>query len=571
MAAETDIEAQGPATESILAPLKHGVFRRIWTASLGTNFGSLIQSVGAAWAMTELSSSAGDVALVQTASFTPTLLLSLIAGALADMYDRRVVGLVAVIISITGAVGLTTLAFLKLLNPATLLSFCFIVGTGSALFGPAWAASVREQVPPALLPQAISLNSISYNIARSFAPAIGGALVAAAGAAAAFVTNCVLYLPMLLVLATWRRKAEVPRLPPESLGRAMISGVRFVSHSPPIRTVIFRTLLLGMVGGAVSAMMPLVARDLIGGKALTYGLLLGAFGGGAVLGALTMSAFRARFVNERIVVVCMLMLGAGAIIVSQSRFLPLTATALLFNGAAWMVSVACYNIEIQLAAPRWVSGRTLAAFQAAVAGGIAAGGIVWGRVAQAHGVATALLCSGIAMLLLPLLGIWLKMPAAEGAVEDAPALADPEVALALTARSGPIVVELHYRVDPAEARLFYLASLDVQRTRERNGGYGWSISRDIADPTLWIERFHCPTWHDYLRQRSRATQAERDLQQKMREFHLGPEPVLIRRMLDRPLGSVRWREDTPDVMPNATSPLLTPGAPLISPGVRPPN
>jgi MFS family permease len=566
LASGTEITAPGAPAESIFAPLRHGVFPRIWAASLGTNFGSLIQGVGAAWAMTELSSSADKVALVQTAAFTPTLLLSLIAGAVADMYDRRIVALCALVISLVGALGLTAFAFLKLLSPESLLGFCFLVGVGGALFGPAWAASVREQVPVRLLPQAISLNSISFNIARSFAPAIGGALVAAAGAASAFIANSVLYLPMLVVLLMWRRQGEIPRLPPESLGRAMISGVRFVIHSPPIRIVVFRTLLLGVIGGAVSAMMPLVARDLIGGGALTYGLLLGAFGIGAVLGALNMAAVRARVVNERIVTVCMLMLGVGAIIVSQSRSLPITAAALLCNGAAWMVSVASYNIEVQLAAPRWVSGRTLAAFQAAIAGGIAAGGVLWGNVAQHHGVATALLASGLAMLALPLLGLWLRMPRAEAAVEDAPALADPEVALGLTARSGPIIIELDYRVDPAKARLFYLASLDVQRTRQRNGGYGWSISRDIADPELWTERFHCPTWHDYLRQRSRATQAERDLQEVLRGFHMGPEPVRIRRRLERPFGSVRWREDTPDVAPGATAPVLTPGVSLISTG-----
>jgi hypothetical protein len=257
----------------------------------------------------------------------------------------------------------------------------------------------------------------------------------------------------------------------------------------------------------------------------------------------------------------MLILGAGAIIVSFSRSMPLSVVALLLNGAAWMVSVASYNIEIQLAAPRWVAGRTLAVFQAAIAGGIAIGGIVWGHVAQAHGVAAALLASGAAMLASPLLALWLKMPRTESAVEDArEALADPEMVLALTARSGPIVIEIEYYVDPGKARLFYQASLDVQRARQRNGAYGWSISRDIADPELWTERFHCPTWHDYLRQRSRATQAERDLQQRMRDFHTGPQPVRIRRMLERPFGSVRWREDTPDLDPETPPPLPTPGS-----------
>ena len=94
--------------------------------------------------------------------------------------------------------------------------------------------------------------------------------------------------------------------------------------------------------------------------------------------------------------------------------------------------------------------------------------------------------------------------------------------------------------------MFYDVMQQVQLSRTRNGGYGWSIARDVEDPELWIERFQCPTWLDYLRQRSRATEFERQLHQRARDFHRGPEPVRIRRLLERPLGSVRWKEDTPD-------------------------
>ena len=147
-----------------------------------------------------------------------------------------------------------------------------------ALFGPAWQASVSEQVPAEALPSAVALNGISYNIARSFGPAIGGLIVASAGAVAAFVTNALLYLPLLIVLFLWRRLNEPSRLPPERLARAVISGVRYIVHSPSIRIVLGRTLATGIAGGSVSALMPIVARDLLHGGAQTYGVMLGAFG-----------------------------------------------------------------------------------------------------------------------------------------------------------------------------------------------------------------------------------------------------------------------------------------------------
>ena len=128
------------------------------------------------------------------------------------------------------------------MTPDLLLVFCFIVGSGMALFGPSWQASVSEQVPAEALPAAVALNGISYNIARSFGPAIGGVIVAAAGAVAAFATNAVLYLPLLVALFFWRRAEEPSRLPPERLARAVISGVRYIVHSPSIRIVLGRDL-----------------------------------------------------------------------------------------------------------------------------------------------------------------------------------------------------------------------------------------------------------------------------------------------------------------------------------------
>ena len=264
------------------------MFRRIWLASLlPTRI--LIQAVGAAWAMTQMTSSADKVALVQTALMLPVMLISMPAGAIADMYDRRIVALVSLSISLVGATALTVMSWFGLITPPILLALCFVVGSGMALFGPAWQSSVSEQVPAETLPSAVALNGISYNIARSFGPAIGGIIVAAAGAVAAFAANAVLYLPLLVVLFLWRRITAPSRLPRERLNRAMVSGVRYIANSPSIRIVLARTFVTGLLGGSVSALMPLVARDLLHGGAQAYGIMLGAFGMGAVIGALNIA------------------------------------------------------------------------------------------------------------------------------------------------------------------------------------------------------------------------------------------------------------------------------------------
>jgi MFS family permease len=544
----------------IFSPLRHATFRRIWTASLMSNLGLLIMGVGAAWSMTKMTSSASMVALVQTALMMPVALISTPAGAIADMFDRRIVGLVALAIALLGAVSMTVLAWLEVMTPDLLLALCFTVGSGMALFGPAWQASVSEQVPAEALPSAVALNSISYNIARSFGPAIGGVIVAAAGAIAAFATNALFYLPLIIVLYLWRRVQEPSRLPPERLARAVISGVRYILNSPSIRILLMRTLATGIVGGSVSALMPIATRDLLRGDAQTYGIMLGAFGLGAVTGALNLSALRSRLGAEAAVRLCVIVMGVGIAIVAMSRSPILTGVVLLFAGAGWTASVTLFNVGIQLAAPRWVAGRALAAYQAAIAGGIALGSWIWGSAASLIGVKGALLASGAALVLSSLLGFWMRMPLVRGPNEQAlDLLEDPEVRLALTSRSGPIVVEIEYRVSSKKARLFYAVMQHVQLSRKRNGAYGWSIARDLADPELWTERYHCPTWHDYLRQRNRSTDSERALHQRANEFHIGQAPIRVRRMLERPIGSVRWKDETPDRSTTDHAPIAGPG------------
>src|SRR5258705_2548530 len=326
------------AAHGVAAPLRHMVFRRIWLASLLSNLGLLIQGVGAAWAMTQMHSSADKVALVQTALMLPIMLISMPAGAIADMYDRRIVALVSLSIALVGATTLAVLAWLGLVPPEILLAFCFIVGSGMALFGPAWQSSVSEQVPAETLPAAVALNGISYNIARSFGPAIGGIVVATAGAVAAFATNAVLYIPLLVVLVLWRRSSEPSRLPRERLNRAIVSGVRYIAHSPSIRIVLGRTLVTGVIGGSVSALMPPVARDLLHGGAPTYAIMLGPFGIGPVLGALNIAEVRRRMSGEAAIRACAISMAGAIAAVGISKGPVLTPAALVLARGVWMLA-----------------------------------------------------------------------------------------------------------------------------------------------------------------------------------------------------------------------------------------
>jgi predicted MFS family arabinose efflux permease len=159
------------------------------------------------------------------------------------------------------------------------------------------------------------------------------------------------------MLFLWRRTSEPSRLPRERLNRAIVSGVRYIANSPSIRIVLVRTLVTGMIGGSISALMPLVARDLLHGGAQTYGIMLGAFGMGAVIGALAIAEVRKRMSGEAAVRACALSMAGAIAAVTLSRQPVLSAAALVIAGAVWMLAVALFNFGVQLSAPRWVAGR----------------------------------------------------------------------------------------------------------------------------------------------------------------------------------------------------------------------
>ena len=532
---------------TLLEPLRQRTYRTIWIASLFSNFGQLIQGVGAAWLMTRLSSSPQMVALVQTALMLPLMLVALPAGAVADMFDRRKVALAGLIFASLMAVGLTLLAGAGLLSPWTLLLFCFLIGAGVALFGPAWQASIGEQVSGEHLPAAIALGTISYNVARSFGPAIGGIIVAAFGAMAAFAANAIFYLPLIIAFLLWQREHKPSRLPPERIDRAIISGVRYALHAPPIRVVLIRTHVVGLAGASVSALTPLIAKDLLQGTASTYGLLLGAYGVGAVLGATGLDFVRQRLRPESAARSLTLLLGSMILVAGISSHTVLTCAALMVAGAAWMILVAQFNVAVQMSAPRWVTARALACYGSALTGGLALGAWLWGSVATAFGTGEAMMLSGAAMMLTALLGIIIPLaPSLPDGLEESILTHQPQVGLALTPRSGPIIVEIDYRVDADKARDFYAAVQKLRSARLRSGAFGWSVARDIADPELWTEHYHCPTWGDYLRQRDRMTISDRQVEDAANMFHEGSNEGRVRRRLERPTGSVRWRADTPD-------------------------
>jgi MFS family permease len=517
----------------MLAPWRHKVFFAIWLAMLASNFGSLIQMVGASWLMTSLSSSADMVALVQTSTSLPILLFALVAGALADIHDRRIVMLAAQCLLFAASVLLASLTVLDMITPWTLLSLTFLIGVGAALHGPAWQASVGEQVPREDIPAAVALNSLGFNIARAVGPAIGGVIVATSGTTTAFVINACTYIGIIVVLLRWKRTRPVSPLPPERIVPAIIAGLRYVRLSPSIRSVLFRAMAFGFTGSAIWALNPLVARYILNGGASTYGLLLGGIGLGAVSGALVSHRVRSGLTNETTVRLFTAAFGLASVVVAYSRWTGLSFAALVVCGVCWLLSISTFNITVQLASPRWVVGRAMSLMQMSLFGGMAAGSWVWGHVAEWTDLPTALMIAGAAMVGSVLLGLHFRLAQSEKA-DLAPARAgvklDVEVPPGLEAAA--VVVAVEYNVAPEDWTAFVEAMREKSRIRRRDGARRWVLMQDLSHPEIWLERFENPSWTDYLRQRHRATIADAEIELRVRAFHRGEEPPLVRRLIE---------------------------------------
>lgn len=523
------------AHSSAFSPLRYPIFRQVWLASGSSNLGGLIQSVGASWLMTSIAPSPDMVALVQTSVALPVMLCSLAAGAMADSFDRRKMMISAQSFMLVMSVMLSLCTLFGWITPWVLLMFTFLIGCGNAFNLPAWQASVGDMVPRTELPAAVALNTMGFNIARSVGPAIGGAIVAAAGAAAAFTVNSLSYIALIVVLARWRPPASGPQLlPRETLGAAIASGVRYVALSPAILTVLIRSTVFGVGASAVMALMPLIARDLIAGGPLTFGLLLGSFGVGAVSGALNSARLRDWLSTEGLVRFACVMLAIAISTAAISNVMLLTMAALLFAGASWVLALSTFNVTVQLSTPRWVVARALSLYQMATFGGMAVGSWLWGELAEDTDIRTALWLAAIVLLICTALGLRLRLSKlADLNLDPLARWQEPSTAVPVDSRTGPVVIAVEYLIDEDDVLEFLHAMDERRRQRRRDGAHSWRLLRDLSDPRLWVERYETSTWLEYVRHHSRLTFADAVIPERLRALHRGTEPPKVRRMLEK--------------------------------------
>ncbi|MEJ8859790.1 MFS transporter [Variovorax robiniae] len=516
-------------------PLRSREFRAVFFGVLCTHTATWVNQVGAATLMSSLTPVPLMTALVQTAASLPVVLLGLPAGAIADLVDRRlwmravqfgmlIVASLAFIVSMLGGT-----------SPVVLLVLTMLVGAGLALQAPAAQAVYGEVVPREELTEALALGSMSFNLSRVLGPALAGVVLGMAGATGLYATLALCSALVLVSLTRWRSRKEISRVAPERLWSALRGGLRYVRHSPDCHRPLLHTFTYTSSGSAAWALLPVLARDVYGLGAQGYGLLLGSFGLGGLVGVLVMGRVRQRWPLQRIMFVSTAAFAAVTAILAMAAPAGVTLAALLIGGTAWMIGATLMYTALQDTLPGWVRARGLSFYNliyfTAMAGGAAVWGILTGPIGTRGALGAAALCMGMVSCAFV---SWPLRPATASLIRATAPLYDgatPSDRFAFESRNGPLMVQISYRVRPECNSEFLQIARDVGLSCRRNGAIFWRLFREIESPELYVERYMLDSWLDHTRHLDRTTATDRELRERLARCLIAGSEPLVRHQL----------------------------------------
>ena len=514
------------------SPLRHGQFRMFYFGTIAAALGYMMQTTIAAWVMATLTPSVLMVALVQTASTTPSLLVGLVAGTMADLVDRRKLIVVNMIILTVATLTLGAATLLDLISPTVLLVLTFVVGASFTFYMPAQSASVNELVAREELPRAIALGAVAYNVARAIGPALAGAIAAALGSGIALMLSASFFALMIVAVRTW--KSHVRPLPgvPETLLSGVMSGVRYMRHSIAMRTLIIRSLMFTICASGLWALLPVVARDQLHLGAGGFGLLFAGFGAGAVIGALAIpTQLRTKSLNS-VVTSGVVLWTVATLLVAATEYTALALLGTACAGMAWVSVHASLSAGLQSTAPAWVRARAVAIGLVSVQASMALGSVLWGSLAAAVGTHISLAVSSVILMTLQLInrGVRVRM-GNEADVTPGTQLPTLTIADEPEPDDGPVLIQIEYRIEREKRAEFLRMIQKVEPTRRRNGATSWRVFRDLAEEGRFVERYVLASWGEYVRLRNRMTMADRKMQEGAEACQQPGVPIRVSRLI----------------------------------------
>jgi len=490
-----------------------------------------MRDVASAWLVTDLSSAPAAVAVIQAASTIPIFLLAIPAGVLSDILDRRKLLITMQLVLASVSATLMVLSYTSALTVGLLVGLTFVGGVGDALASPTWESIVPELVSRQDLKNAVALTSLGFNIARSIGPAAGGLLLASLGAAAAYSADLASDLVVVAALAWWRRAPSADGELSERFFAAFRAGLRFVHSSRELRVVLMRAAIFFAFSSVLWALLPIIARQLLGGNPGFYGILLGSVGAGAILGALVLPQLRRRFDADGLLLGAAIIASITMAVLALAPPRWLAVVILLGFGGAWIAALTSLNGAAQAVLPNWVRGRGLAVYLMIVNGAMAGGSLGWGIVAGAWSVPATLLVSACGLFVVAFFLHRNKLPAGEADLKPSNYWPEPLTADPVEHDRGPVLVLIEYRIAKDDRLKFFQCLKRLSQPRRRDGAYNWGITEDAADSERIVEWFLVESWAEHLRQHHRLSNADADIQRETTQFHIGPNPPVVRHFL----------------------------------------
>jgi MFS family permease len=514
--------------KSPFAPLRSRIFFAIWIASMASNVGTWVQSVGEKWLMGELTSSPLLMSLIETGATLPMLALSMPGGAIADIVDRRRLLLVTQAWMLAAAAAMAILSALHLVTPAVLITMSLLLGVGAALNSPAWQASVPDLVPKDQIAAGVVLNSAGFNVSRAVGPALGGLVVGGLGPTWAFTLNAVSFVGVLVVLQQWKRQPVTTDLPAERFSAAMKVGLRYAWHSRPLQVILLRGGGFVFFGGPIFSLLPTLAIHKLHLGSTAFGLLLGCIGAGAVGITVLLPALRRRYTPNVLLAVATATFAAGLLALAFLNHALSVGLVLLVGGAGWLTVLSTCNTGVQLSVPSWVRARALGVYITVWGGAMASGAAFWGVVGERWGIHVAFAAAGVGMLLMLAATARLKIEALHHPLDLSPHHLQPHSPGPVDPAAGPILTVLEYRVPEAHKAAFREAMREVRRIRNRDGAVRWSLFQDLVPPdpgqVRFVESFLSSSWGEHLRQHHRATVEDRAFLRSAYALCVEPKP-----------------------------------------------
>jgi MFS family permease len=536
-------DKQENISASGLSPFKSSIYRMLWIAALFSYVGAAMYDVGASWLMTSLGPNPLFVSLITTATALPIFLFALPSGILSDIFDRRSILLItcAYMFIISTMLGILTL--IGLTTPTILLILTFALGAGTTMIRTPIIPTMSGLVSRSELPAALTLNALGGNIGRVVGPTIGGFIVAAIAPWAVFFLNSASFIGMIILVSRLPRKSNVQQhnqhqhqqqssLPPENIIRAIRVQMRYIRYSQAARVLIIRAGLFTLCSSALLSLLPLLAKRELGLDSTGFGMLLGSFGMGAIVGGIViLPRLRPKASVESLITGSISLLAIVTFTMGYARDFRILCIVMGLGGAAYITILSIFYTIGMKSAPKWIGARVLAVFLFILNGGLVIGSVIWGTVANIFGIPITLSVASLALAATiiarkryssTLLDDLDFTPVSDHWSLPPQSLIDP------SQNENQALITIEYnKIDPNLSDEFEQSVHELGRILKSEGMAYWELFQDPADIGHYIEIRIADTWTDHIRQHEYVTKNVQVMENRIRELIKDcPQPII---------------------------------------------